>query len=75
MADYMLSGEVAELFNVDPKTVSRWARQGKLPYKLTLGGIHRYPRIAIEAMAAGLEYHLPTEAGSKVEPEPVEVVA
>ncbi len=31
-------GEVAELFHVPPKTVSRWAKQGRLPSIRTLGG-------------------------------------
>ena len=42
--------EVAELFAVTPNTVSRWARAGKLPYVLTLGGQHRYPRANVEVL-------------------------
>ena len=34
--------EVAKLFNVDPKTVTRWARQGKLDSIRTPGGHRRY---------------------------------
>lgn len=34
--------EVAELFRVDPKTVTRWARAGKLSAIKTLGGHRRY---------------------------------
>jgi excisionase family DNA binding protein len=34
--------EVAELFRVDPKTVTRWARSGKLSSIRTLGGHRRY---------------------------------
>lgn len=41
--DHILSpGEVAELFHVDPKTVSRWAKQGRLPCFTTLGGHRRF---------------------------------
>lgn len=36
-------GEVAELFGVDPKTVTRWARTGRLPAVRTLGGHRRFP--------------------------------
>jgi excisionase family DNA binding protein len=36
-------GEVARLFRVDAKTVTRWARSGKLPFIKTLGGHRRYP--------------------------------
>ena len=34
--------EVAALFRVDPKTVTRWARAGKLMPLRTLGGHRRY---------------------------------
>jgi excisionase family DNA binding protein len=34
--------EVAHLFRVDPKTVARWAKAGKLTSLRTLGGHHRY---------------------------------
>lgn len=34
--------EVAQLFRVDPKTVGRWARSGKLPYIKTIGGHRRF---------------------------------
>jgi excisionase family DNA binding protein len=34
--------EVAALFRVDPKTVTRWARAGKLTALRTLGGHRRY---------------------------------
>lgn len=32
----------AKLFGVDPKTLSRWASQGKLSVVRTLGGHRRY---------------------------------
>jgi excisionase family DNA binding protein len=35
--------EVAALFRVDPKTVTRWAKAGKLTSIRTLGGHRRYP--------------------------------
>ena len=35
-------GEVAILFRVDPKTVTRWAKAGKLTSIRTLGGHRRY---------------------------------
>ena len=42
-ADELLTpGEVARLFGVDPKTVSRWADNGKLGALRTLGGHRRY---------------------------------
>ncbi|MDR2702901.1 MAG: BldC family transcriptional regulator [Cellulomonadaceae bacterium] len=35
-------GEVATMFRVDPKTVSRWANDGKLSAYRTLGGHRRF---------------------------------
>ncbi|MCX5066622.1 BldC family transcriptional regulator [Micromonospora lupini] len=38
----MTPGEVAHLFRVDAKTVTRWAKTGKLPGIKTLGGHRRF---------------------------------
>ena len=35
--------EVAALFRVNPKTVTRWARAGKITAIRTLGGHRRFP--------------------------------
>lgn len=41
--DHLLTpAEVAALFRVDPKTVTRWAKAGKLSSIRTLGGHRRY---------------------------------
>lgn len=42
--------EVASLFRVDPKTVTRWAKAGKLSYIRTLGGHRRYPENEVRAL-------------------------
>lgn len=34
--------EVAEMFRVDPRTVVRWATQGRLTARWTLGGHRRF---------------------------------
>lgn len=48
-ADRLLTpAEVAALFRVDPKTVTRWADAGKLSSIRTLGGHRRY--VATEVM-------------------------
>jgi excisionase family DNA binding protein len=39
---------VAELLGVSPNTVSRWAREGRLPSVLTLGGHRRFDADVIE---------------------------
>lgn len=38
----MSPAEVAALFRVDPKTVTRWANAGKITSLRTLGGHRRY---------------------------------
>ena len=44
MADNELltPSEVADMFRVNPKTVSRWARAGKISAVRTLGGHRRF---------------------------------
>jgi excisionase family DNA binding protein len=60
--EYLRTFEVAaELGGVSPKTVTRWAKAGKLPYLWTLGGHRRYPAAAIRELAATLS-HQPEEA-------------
>jgi excisionase family DNA binding protein len=51
---YLHTAEVADLLHVSPKTVSRWAKEGKLPFLKTLGGHRRYPEAEIRDLAAGL---------------------
>ena len=40
--------EVAELFGVDPKTVTRWANAGKLTSIRTLGGNRRFRKSEVD---------------------------
>src|SRR6478735_8674512 len=42
--------EVASLFRVDPKTVTRWAKAGKLNSIRTLGGHRRYRESEVRAL-------------------------
>ncbi|HVQ17473.1 MAG TPA: BldC family transcriptional regulator [Actinomycetes bacterium] len=51
--------EVAALFRVDPKTVTRWAKAGKLSAIRTLGGHRRYRAAEVQALLAGLETDRP----------------
>jgi len=43
-------GQVASIFKVDPKTVTRWAAAGKLPCTKTIGGHRRYRESAVRAL-------------------------
>ena len=42
--------EIASLFRVDPKTVTRWAKSGKLTSIRTLGGHRRYKESEVKAL-------------------------
>lgn len=48
---FLLTHEVAAIFQVAPKTVSRWAKAGKLPFRRTMGGHRRYPDAEIRELA------------------------
>ena len=46
--------EVAGLFRVDPKTVTRWAKAGKLSSIRTLGGHRRYRESEVRGLLTGV---------------------
>jgi excisionase family DNA binding protein len=46
----MSPSEVAKLFRVDPKTVIRWAENGKLTVIRTLGGHRRFQESEVLAL-------------------------
>ena len=48
--------EVAALFRVDPKTVTRWAQQGKLRSIRTLGGHRRFRASEIRRCLEQMEH-------------------
>lgn len=45
--------EVAGMFRVDPKTVSRWAVAGRLTSVRTLGGHRRYREAEVRSLLDG----------------------
>lgn len=45
--------EVAAMFRVDPKTVTRWAQAGKLTAIRTLGGHRRYREEEVRRLLEG----------------------
>jgi excisionase family DNA binding protein len=51
---FLPTSQVADLLHVSPKTIARWAKDGRLPYQRTLGGHRRYPEQAIRQLAATL---------------------
>lgn len=46
-------GEVAALFRVDPKTVTRWAAAGRISSIRTPGGHRRFLESEVRALLAG----------------------
>ncbi len=42
--------EVAAMFRVDPKTVTRWAKAGKISSIRTLGGHRRYREVEVRSL-------------------------
>jgi excisionase family DNA binding protein len=54
-AEYLMTpAEVAQIFRVDPKTVSRWAMSGRVGSVRTPGGHRRFHRGEVAALLAGL---------------------
>jgi excisionase family DNA binding protein len=53
---YMTTSEAAKILGKSPKTVSRWARAGRLPYFVTLGGHRRFPEEAVIEMAQRIQH-------------------
>ena len=52
---YLRTAEAAKILRVSGKTVSRWAKDGKIPHVITLGGHRRFPEIAVRALAERLK--------------------
>jgi excisionase family DNA binding protein len=52
----MTPGEVASLFRVDPKTVSRWAISGRIPSVRTPGGHRRFRETDVRQLLRGQQY-------------------
>ena len=45
--------EVAAMWRVDPKTITTWAKEGKLTSVRTPGGHRRYKEAEVRALLAG----------------------
>ena len=45
---FLTTSDVSRMLGVSPNTVTRWAREGRLPCQVTLGGHHRFERTVIE---------------------------
>jgi excisionase family DNA binding protein len=47
--DYVTPGEAARHLHVSPKTINRWANDGRIPCIVTLGGHRRFRRADVDA--------------------------
>jgi excisionase family DNA binding protein len=56
-------GEVAALFRVDPKTVTRWAAAGRIGSIRTPGGHRRFRESEVRALLDGEGLIVPDGAG------------
>lgn len=54
-------GEVATLFRVDPKTVTRWASAGRIGSIRTPGGHRRFRESEVRALLRGEDTTVPTQ--------------
>lgn len=61
-ADFLTRSAVSKLLGVSPNTVTRWAREGRLACRVTLGGHHRFERELVERLRKSLY-----RAGGRVE--------
>ena len=57
-------GEVAALFRVDPKTVTRWASAGRIGSIRTPGGHRRFRETEVRALLASLTTPAPLDRAS-----------
>lgn len=68
--EYLTPGQVARLLHVSPKTVNRWADQGRIACIVTLGGHRRFPRPDVTAVIEQMASRRPRPAGADPDPEP-----
>ncbi|MGO1402209.1 MAG: BldC family transcriptional regulator [Flaviflexus sp.] len=55
--ELLTPSQVAALFHVDPKTVTRWANAGKLSSIRTLGGHRRFRKDEVEKLLESTSGH------------------
>src|SRR5919202_671913 len=63
---YLHTAEVADILQVSPGTVARWAREGKLPFLKTPRGHCRYPAAQIRQLANELRVRPTAQRGPVV---------
>ncbi len=61
-SEFLTRSQVSRLLGVSPNTVTRWAREGRLPCQVTLGGHHRFERTVVEQLRKDL-----TRGGTRID--------
>ncbi len=54
---WLTASQAAARLQVSAKTVTRWANQGRLQHRRTLGGHRRFDPEVIDALVKALTYH------------------
>lgn len=67
--NYLTPAEVGRIVGVAPTTVTRWAREGRLPCLVTLGGHRRFDPAVVELLKKNLVRGLPEAASHDGSPE------
>jgi excisionase family DNA binding protein len=62
LSQVLSRSDVAQTFGVSPSTITRWAREGKLPCIVTLGGQRRYLRDDVAKLVAAARRAVPVSA-------------
>jgi excisionase family DNA binding protein len=62
------TADVATLFQVSERTVSDWARRGRIPSVRTPGGHRRYPAAEIQRLLEAAEHGITPEMAGSREP-------
>lgn len=52
---FLTPAAVASALGVSPNTVTRWAREGRVPYQMTLGGHRRFDATVVEELRRKLQ--------------------
>ena len=56
----------AQILGVSPTTVTRWAREGRLACRVTLGGHHRFERAVLNEIRDRMEHGVVARSDSEV---------
>lgn len=50
--EFIRPAEAAKLLHVSPQTITRWAKEGRIGYVVTLGGHRRFRASEVERLAS-----------------------